>query len=344
MVFSKIKTLHLILALALMLPLFDGGSAAAQNLLQKSVEIGDSRPSSVTTNEFKFTIPGYDNIGSVEFEYCTNSPFIATHCDAPDGLSTNSVNLTSQSGETGFSVLSTTNNSITIARPSSATAAVPVSYRFDNIVNPEYPGKTVYVRISTFTSEDATGPRIDTGAVAFVTTNNLIVRGYVPPYLIFCVGVTVSLDCSSSNGNFTSMGELSSSQPRATTSQFSGSTNDPNGYSVHLIGTTMTSGNNIIPGMTQLDVARPGNGQFGMNLRSNPAIGVGSEPDGPGTTAPTSTVGVQNQFYFNNDIVALANTATDYKRFTATYMANVEPGQPPGIYSTTLTYIAVATF
>lgn len=342
--YLNIRHATIYILIVIMLAIFPSQSVNAQNLLQKSVEIGSSRPSIATTNNFEFTIPGYTSIGSIQFEYCNNSPFAGTPCSIPEGLSVGGASLTAQSGETGFSIFSSTVNSIVLSRSSSPTSAVPVSYSFDNIINPDSTSETVYVRISTFASEDASGPRIDTGAVVFSTANNLIVRGYVPPYLKFCVGINVAIDCSSASGNRASFGNLSSSQARVATSQFSGATNDPNGYSVHLLGTTMTSGNNVIPAINSTDISRPSSNQFGMNLRANSNPGVGSEPEGSGSMAPVASMSLQNQFSFKDGVIASSSIATDYKRFTASYLTNISANQPPGIYSTTLTYVAVATF
>lgn len=350
MILSKINFLRttavymcLSLVALLLIGLFPHATYAL-NLTDKKVAIGDSAPSALTSHIFSFTIPGYDNIGSIEFEYCSNTPFIGTACDAPTGLSVDGAALTAQTGETGFAITQANANRMVIGRSASATSPIPVSYSFNNIVNPDFPNAVVYVRISTFASGDASGPRTDSGAVVFATNNSLAVRGYVPPYMRFCVGITVALNCTSTNGSLVSFGELSPNEAKSVTSQFSGSTNDPDGYVVSVLGTTMTSGNNIIHAMNPLTTSQPGRAQFGMNLKANSSPGVGSEPEGVGTTYPVSNMAASNQFYFANGVIALSNTATDYKRFTASYVVNVPASQPPGIYSTTLTYVAVATF
>lgn len=334
----------LIIAVILLAILPTPTRAGAAALTNRSVTLSDSKQSAVTSNHFKFTIPSYSNIGSIEFEYCDNTPFPNMPCTAPTGLSVQNAVLSSQTGETGFVLDAPTVNELVLSRPSSAGTPIPVSYTFDNIINPSEPNLPVYVRISTFASGDATGPSNDTGAVVFSTSRNITVSGYVPPYLIFCVGVTVETNCSSSSGDLLNFGELSTTQTRALTSQYSGSTNDPGGYTTTLSGVTMTSGNNIIPAMTAQDVSRAGAGQFGMNLRANSSPGVGSDPSGPGSSVPVAAFSMPNRYIFQNGIISGSSTATDYKKFTASYIVNVANGQRPGVYSTTLTYIATAAF
>lgn len=316
----------------------------AAALTNKSVTLSDSTQSAVVSSIFRFTLPSYADIGSIEFEYCDNTPFPGTACTAPAGLSVAGAELSAQTGETGFMLDTPTANKLVISRPSVAGTTIPVSYTFDNIINPSEPNLPVYVRISTFTSENAAGARGDTGAVVFSTSRNITVSGYVPPYLIFCVGVTVETNCSSSSGNLLNFGELNTGQTRALTSQYSGSTNDPGGYTTTLSGVTMTSGNNIIPPMTTQDVSRAGVGQFGMNLRANSSLGIGSDPSGPGSSAPATPFDAPNRYTFQNGIISGSSIATDYKKFTASYIVNVASRQRPGIYSTTLTYIATAAF
>lgn len=341
----SLKARYLLMIVVLVLAILPTPTlVGAASLTNKSVTLGDSKQGAITSNLFKFTLPSYSNIGSIEFEYCDNTPFPGNFCSAPIGLSVENAVLSAQTGETGFTIDTTTANKLVISRPSVAGTTIPVSYTFDNIVNPSEPNLPVYVRISTFASDDASGARSDTGAVVFSTSRNITVSGYVPPYLIFCVGVTVETNCSSSSGDLLNFGELNTSQTRALTSQYSGSTNDPGGYTTTLSGVTMTSGNNIIPAMTTQDVSRAGAGQFGMNLRANSSPGIGSDPSGPGSSAPVASQAAPNRYIFQNGIISGSSVATDYKKFTASYIVNVANGQRPGVYSTTLTYISTAAF
>lgn len=330
--------------LAIVTATLPANMVSAEKLSSRSVVIGNSTQNAVTSHVFNFAIPSYDTVGAILFEYCENTPFTRTTCVAPPGLNVSDAVLNAQSGETGFTLDAPTSNRLALSRSSSATVPGSVSYGFTNITNPSGANKPVYVRISTHAS-DITYPVIDEGAVAFSTAENIAVSGYVPPYLVFCVGVTVEINCSGATGNVLNFGDLSPREARSLTSQYSGSTNDPGGYTTATQSGTMTSGNNIIPAINGgSDVSRPGTGQFGLNLRANSSPANGRDPEGPGSSAPTNAVGTPNRYNFDNQIISRATTATDYKRFTATYIVNVPPSQRPGIYNTTVTYIAVAAF
>ena len=336
------KLLALILAVS---PLFLGSTAYAGPLTSKSVTVGSSVPSANTTHQFKFTVVSVSNVGSIELEYCSNTPLVGTSCSVPAGLSVSSAILQSQTGETGFSIdASTTANRLVLSRPSVPTSAIPVTYNFSNITNHSPPNSTVYVRIATFASSDGTGARTDEGGVAFATASNIAVAGYVPPYLIFCVGVTVSPNCTSFSGTLLDFGEFSTAQPRFLTSQFAVATNDPTGYSTTVSGTTMTSGNNVIQALNPPSFSQPGVSQFGMNLRANTNPAVGADPSGVGTGTIAAGFNTPNQFYFNNQVVVSSSIPSDFNAFTASYLANISNAQRPGIYATTLTYIASAAF
>lgn len=319
--------------------------AIANPLPSRSVDIGTSAPSAVTSHKYNFTLETATSIGSIEFEYCTNSPEVGSFCNTPPGLNVAGAILSAQSGETGFSVdPSTTGNRLVIGRPAGITSPVPVSYTFNNVTNHSAPYYTVFVRVATFASSDGTGPRTDSGAVAFATTSGISVSGYVPPYLTFCVGVVVALNCSNATGTSLDFGELSKTQPRFLTSQFSVATNDPGGYSTTLAGTTMTSGNNIINGLVVPQNNQPGTSQFGLNLRANSNPAVGANPTGVGVGVVSANYSIPNQFYFNNQVIASSTMSTNFNLFTASYLVNVSDSQKPGVYSTTLTYIASAAF
>lgn len=344
---KKTPTLTLASLYILAAPLvFFADTAGAAKLLTRSLEIGDSNPSANTFHEFNFTIATADSLGSIEFEYCVNNPFVDAPCTAPNGLDLTSATIASQSGVTGFTIdgLSTANK-IVLSRASAPNLAFQaVSYRFNNVINPS-DDSTVYVRISTYSTEDATGPYIDEGSVVFAITPGVSVEGYVPPYLTFCTGLTVSLDCTNTTGDFINLGELSKTSANFGSSQYSGATNDPGGFTTSVAGSTMTAGNKIIPALENPAPNRPGTSQFGINLRDNSSPNIGSNRSGPGTSTVMAGYNTPNLFKFvPNQVISRSLVSTDFNRFTVSYLVNASPSQPPGIYAATLTYIAVAAF
>jgi hypothetical protein len=158
------------------------------------------------------------------------------------------------------------------------------------------------------------------------------------------VGIIVATDCSSATGSSISLGELSPALTATATSQFATATNDPGGQTTAIYGTTMTSGNNLINGLGVPATSQVGSSQFGINLRANPVVSTGLDRTGPGSSNPRPEFNSPNLFTFKEGVVAASSLSTDFNRFTVTYIVNVSRNQSPGIYNSTLTFVAVAAF
>jgi hypothetical protein len=316
-------------------------------LFNRSVTIGSGVPSAVTTHSFKFDVPTTSTIGSIVLEYCSNNPDLVQPCTAPTGLDASPASLVSQSGNTGFSIdaADSSQNKIVLSRPAAAGLITSNSYVFDNITNPSTPGFTTFVRLSTHAATDGSGPTEDTGGVAFAVQNTFTIGAFVPPFLQLCVGISVAPDCSSIIGDSLDLGILSSTHANDGQSQFSTATNDPAGYVVSALGNTMTSGNNTVAALANPSASFPGTGQFGINLRANLIPAVGQDPIGTGTAAPAANYDQPNRFVFNSgDAIASSPLNTNYNRMTVSYLVNVPDKQPPGVYATTITYVATVEF
>ncbi|MGB3023224.1 MAG: hypothetical protein WBB39_00250 [Candidatus Saccharimonadales bacterium] len=328
---------------------------------------GGSKAGGSVNHSFSFTLPntGSGNIGSIKFLYCTAA---AGTCTTPTGLVTTSATMGSQSGATGFTLVNTTNGSPYITRTAaSITAGTAVSYQLLAVTNPTTVNASFYVRISSYTSTDTTGSAIDTGTVAGSTAEQIVLTGIMPESLIFCTGATVNLNCSSTTAGTIDLGVFNPSAATTATSQMAASTNSQNGYSITVNGATLTSGSNTIPAMGTQAAPTVGTSQFGLNLRANttavstPAVGAEISPssNGGGLRGQAFT-GYQtaDQFKFTTGDV-IANSAssggalgtvgvtpgpTNSQVYTTSYLVNVSGIQPPGTYTTTLTYICTATF
>jgi hypothetical protein len=319
----------------------------ALHLQNHSVKISTAQINATASHNFTFDYPSASVVGSVVLQYCDAGALLPMPCNAPAGLDLTGAVLVSQSGNIGFSidVASSTVNKIVLTRAPIAGAAVTSTYNFDNIVNPSTPNATTYVRISTYSTIDGTGPDNDDGAVAFATVSPFEVGAFVPPFLKLCVGIVVSNDCSSIAGDSIDLGNLSTSGPKFGTSQFSVGTNSAMGYNIFTLGTTMTSGNNAVSAINPSGVSRPGTSQFGLNLRANTNPAVGADPQGAGTGAPQTDYGTSNLFkYQNGDNIASSSLPTDFSKMTVSYLVNINSAQPPGVYATTVTYLGVADF
>lgn len=319
--------------------------AHAQQLLSRSLTLRDATADATTRHTFKFsyTTTGVP-VGSLVFEYCT-SPLFDLPCTAPTGVNASNAVLVQQLGEGGYFILTRQTNKLILTRaPSLPPTVNPSQYAFDNVVNPTGPPGPFYVRITTYTSTDGSGSFTDFGAVVNATTQGVLINSEVPPYLKFCVGVTITGDCSTADGNLVDLADMTSTKVASGTSQMLAATNAEFGMVIAMYGTTMTSGNNIINALGSPTVSAPGNAQFGLNLRDNSNPNTGLNPSG-GSTIPTAQYNIPNRYTFvSGATVAQSNTPSDVSKLTATYIANVPPGQQPGVYTATLTYICTATF
>lgn len=339
-----ITTLLIAVVSFLFLPISGIQAGALEN---RQLQMSSSIPSQTTTHTFSFDITTTDAVGSIEFEYCSNSPLFTESCSALNGFDISGANLTNQTGETGFSIHpDTTINSLVLSRPAQPTTPGEATYTLENVVNPNTPNTSFYVRLSTYASDDATGPRLDDGGIGVSTANRIDLQAYVPPYLRFCVGLNIfNNDCSTASGHQIDFGVLRPDTTASGISKFLAATNAPNGYNIIVDGTTMTAGNQVIPALEDPTASQLGVSQFGMNLRNNTNPDVGLEPAGPGTAQATPRYGQPNEFAFNRgDTLVNTSAPNDLVTFTASYVINISDDQPLGRYATTLTYICTGSF
>lgn len=325
---------------------YNSKTVQAADLDNRSVRLASSEVSVTTSHEVRFDYVTSANIGSIQIEYCTNTPLFGLSCTAPTGLSLDAAVLSSETGVTGYSIHpNSTTNKLILSRTSSLITPVSARYLISNIDNPSIVG-THYVRLASFSSTDGTGTRIDEGGVAISTTRPIDVTTYVPPVLIFCLGTSIPTnDCSSAVGNDIDFGILDENSTAQATTQMLVATNGVGGYSVSMNGTTMTSGNNVIVGNTTPTASSIGTSQFGVNLVDNSNPNVGANISGNGSGYAASGYDIANRFKFvDGDTVARSDVSSDINRYTMSYIVNVSDDQPPGVYSTTLTFIALATF
>jgi len=317
-------------------------------------QMADSSVSADTTHNLGFTLDSNTNpLGSIEFQFCSNNPLESTPCTPPTGFSISGAVLSSQAGNTGFSISPLTSaNDLILANTSviNSPSLLPNLYILTGVINPSNVG-SFYIRIYTYSSLDATGIPTETGGVALSTATGLSVVSYVPPFLEFCAGVVIyNNDCSTIVNYIVNMGGITDNQTAVATSQFLGATNASGGYSVSVTGTTLTSGNNTIPALSTPSPSIIGQDQFGMNLRVNDIPSFGSDPIGqidPLSPTPViaSNYDTPNFYTFNNNdsLVSIPRPSLPVT-YTVGYITNAAARQPVGVYTTTLTYICLANF
>lgn len=334
---------YLVTASILVMGLLTSFPIQAAELTPRLLKLGNSSPTSANPNQFTFTIATGASIGSISFQYCTTA---SGACMVPVGLNSTGASLSSQSGATGFVINATTNGYPYITRAAAnIPAATVVSYTIFNVVNPTATNTTYYARITTYTGSDGTTGPIDSGTIAVSTATPIQLTGVTPPILVFCVGTSITSDCTTIAGNSINFGDFSPVLTRSDVSVMQASSNAANGYSITVNGTTLASGVNTIPALTSQATSSPGTGQFGLNLRANSIPTVGSDPTGSGIGTFNPNYGTADQYRFiNGDIVAQASGPSNANTYKSSYIVNIGGAQAAGVYTATLTYICTASF
>jgi hypothetical protein len=314
---------------------------------QRSIRVSDARAAeNAVTYRVAFSTLGSSLIGSLRIQFCADSPLVDDPCAAPNGFDISSASLTSQTGITGFLISSnTTANEMVIGRPPVLEGPTSAAYMFTNVANP-FNGGSMFARIYTYPTSDGSGPYTDAGGLAMYFQGGIGVNAEVPPYLRFCLGESITnFDCTTATEPFSDVGILTPLVTGLAQSQMVVATNADQGYSLWVIGGTMTSGNNTIPALASPSASQKGVSQFGINLRANTSPVIGQDPVGPGVAGVSPNYNQQDLFdYQSGDVLVTTAQPDDNLKLTVSYIVNVNAGQPGGVYATTLTYITLANF
>ena len=240
----------------------------------------------------------------------------------------------------------------------------------DYITNPTSTG-TFFARITTY-SDNAYTNVVDSGTTASSTATQVTITAKVQEALNFSVGTAVTAP-STTCAAFSDSGALSIGDPTnglSSTTAFDGhsyfrvATNALNGTIVYYSGDTLKSGSNSIaaagttqPTPTTAVASSPGTAQFGLAIDSSDTqSGSGYSFSSLTATSPytagngTITSGGSALFAFAPSSVTtpvqIASTSNVITCDTGSvrYLANIATNTPPGIYTTTINYIAVPTY
>lgn len=321
--------------------------SAETRLQQRSLYMRNNQPGVTTdyTVSYRYITPSVT--GSVDMLFC-ESPIPYEPCVTPPGLDVSHAVLDNQTGETGFSIHTRTTNHIVLTRAPSMIASTDLaSYTLAGIVNPTNESKAFSIRLRTHASTDASGPQIDFGSVRGQVRSGITLETQVPPMLIFCVAGQVNDNCDGTNEiYYEDMGELSPRSTLTAQSQMAVGTNASAGFAITVVGTPPTAGTNVIAPLTTPTASQQGTNQFGINLVENTSPSVGHDPEGIWANATaTSDYSTANRYsYKSGDVVASSPNVSLMKKFTVSYIINSREDLRPGVYTTTLTYIASGRF
>lgn len=334
-------------ALVLALVVFVAPAAAATRLQQRSLVMQSAVPGATTSYTISFRYETPETTGSVDMLFCID-PIPYMPCVTPPGLDVSGATLSSQSGETGYSISTQSANHIVLSRtPSMISPGAMSSYTLTGIKNPTDTSEAFSIRLATHVSTDASGPQIDFGSVRGEVTSAITIQAQVPPMLIFCVGQVVYDNCAGTNNVYYSdMGQLTPTGTLTAQSQMAVGTNASGGFAITTNGGPPAAGTNVINSPATPAKSEPGTDQFGINLVANNSPSVGSDPEGTFANAvPSPDYATPNRYkYTPGDIVAFSPNVSLMKKFTVSYILNSSPDLRAGVYTTTITYVASGRF
>ena len=335
-----------ILSIVVCFVMFTGQAGAVIRFQDRSLMINSSSGGATTTYTLSFSFTTQTSVGSLDMLFCTNPiPYMA--CDPPAGMNVSGAVLSDQTGESGFSISTHTANHLILTRTPSVAGSEQSTYVFTNVINPTSMAHSFAIRLSDYASTDASGPPIDVGSVVNMIANDINLDAQVPPMLIFCLAQQVELNCTDTHGgNYTDLGDLNPSQTLQAQSQMAVGTNASGGFVITANGTSMAAGTHAINPLGIPTPSTAGVNQFGMNLVANSSPVVGQDPDGDSSNAVVApNYDQSNKFYYHDgDVVAEAPNVSLVRRFTTSYIVNISPSLPAGVYTTTITYICSGRF
>lgn len=320
---------------------------ASTRFQERGLFMYSSTPSAVTSYELKLRYMTALPVGSLDMLFCVD-PIPHMPCVTPPGLNVSQALLSNQTGETGFTISQQSSNHLTLSRtPGMIVPGDLSTYRFDNIVNPSDTTQSFSIRLRSHSSTDATGPLIDFGSVKGGVSEGITLKTQVPPMLIFCLAEQVDQNCATTNENyFSDMGSLGADSTLTATSQMAVGTNASGGFVITANGNPLSAGTNVIDGIDTPTASLQGTNQFGINLVENTAPAIGRNPEGTWLNAtPTADYSIPDRYKFKSgDAVASSPDVSLIKKFTVSYIVNSSANLRPGIYATTINYIASGQF
>lgn len=233
----------------------------------------------------------------------------------------------------------------------------------------------------TSTSIGAEPPLVHAGGTALSTADTITIQSKVQERLTFCVytGASSYATCALSATNPVVLGDANgvldpSNAYVSTTTKYNVTTNASNGVTIRAKGTTLTSGANTITGIgASAAASSPGTEQFGFcNYRDAGGGVAGLTPAAPydhascssttqgingsggasfafdattacGSTASAANFGEGNLGCLYGDVIA-NKTAGAYSTGVVAFLGNIANTTEPGIYTTTMTFIATGNY
>ena len=355
----------------------------ADQVDNRSVELGSSAAGVTTTHTFQFDLPSTEQVGSFTFEYCQDDPFPGTACTTTptgmdlgaDTLSIDTLTINGTDQSTGAAVTEDATDTTREMQVSLQSAYTPgaanqtVVVTVSGITNPSTANEQNYVRLyawstTTATSDTTSGSQVHDGGIAFSTAETIDVTARVQENLVFCVGtVDPGTNCASASGDAVDLGVLDPvtvqrlSDTANNTVWMGLSTNAANGVVVQYLADELKVTGATCSGSDVTDQC--------INESTDGTIAAGTEEFGlratdtnPGSTdnvtVPAAYSTADEYRFAPNVTTTLASTTgsggtaaqnvVDNEKLEVDMAATVNATTPTGLYQTTFTFIATSTF
>jgi len=180
----------------------------------------------------------------------------------------------------------------------------------------------------------------DTGTinVDVIPDDQVLITATVGPSITFTISDnTIGFGPLSSAAARYATGDTNGDNSPVTAHNLTAQTNATSGYVIYVFGPTLTSGADTITAIGGSNTASSaGTEQFGVRYTASGGSGT--------VTAPYAAAGYAYDAVSAQDQIASSTVASATTTYNAEYLANIATGTEAGLYSTTLTYTATATF
>ncbi|HAG27463.1 TPA: hypothetical protein DCG61_01620 [Patescibacteria group bacterium] len=354
----KIKELFIkgVITSLVMTPLLMGmPTVMAASLTTLSDNMSRLEESTLSNHDIRFVSPsGVSAIGqtiTVEFSGFTMGTFNVDNVDLAFSSSSSCASFATEqtlatSAASGTWGVAQSGQIITFTAPTDGAPQIPTN-------------RCIQIQVGTNATSGGTGVNHITNGTA-ATAHNIIIGGtfgdtgtinvdVIPDDQVLItatVGPSITFTISDNTIGF---GPLSSAAARYATGDTNGDnspvtahnltaqTNATSGYVIYVFGPTLTSGADTITAIGGSNTASSaGTEQFGVRYTASGGSGT--------VTAPYAAAGYAYDAVSAQDQIASSTVASATTTYNAEYLANIATGTEAGLYSTTLTYTATATF
>ncbi len=168
--------------------------------------------------------------------------------------------------------------------------------------------------------------------------DQISVTANVDPVIVFAItDSTIGFGSLTASGARWATGDLLGSGSAVSAHDITASTNASSGYTIYVLGSTLTSGGDTIDAIGgSATASSPGTEQFGIKVSASGGSGTAIAPYASANYAYNATT--------SQDDIATSSVPSLTTTYSITYIANISATTQPGSYGTTLTYTVTGLF